>query len=304
VLDGVPGVVARICAYSRYDEDVNTSRALIVFGLIVSSLTAGAQPRGVYTILSHPQGFDGAPDLLGVVVDGQFREGEEAAKRVKGGETYRVVSSAGALGSSKGGKPESSGEPCASNYSAPLTPKPRNEGWWIATTAPWNLQPRPVVALDVKNPTYVSVVSEYLEQAGLPNADVQIKRLWRVDLEGDKQDEVIIVARRYTERDDPLFPPVSGQQGDYSVALVRKIVGGRLETIDLGTYGVQDAPDPNSSDPPQLALQYDVPLIVDLNGDGRMELVHWNAYYEGETTSVMEWSGSQFRTMVSAGCGA
>jgi hypothetical protein len=283
---------------------VNTSKALIIIGLIVSSLTASAQPRGVYPILVHPQGFDGAPDLLSVVVDGQFREGEEAAKRLKGGESYRVVSGTGALGQAKGGKAVSAGEPCASNYSVALTPKPTNARWWIATTAPWNLQPRPVTALDTKNPTYVSVVSDYLEQAGLPNADVQIKRLWRVDLEGDKQDEVIIVARKFAEHDDPLFPPVNGQQGDYSVVLVRKIVGGRLETIDLGTDVTLENPDPNSSNPPNLANQYDVPLVMDLNGDGRMELVFWSAYYEGETTSVMEWSGSQFRTMVSAGCGA
>jgi hypothetical protein len=288
-----------------YDEGVNTSRTLIVIGLIVSSLTAGAQTRTAHPILVHPQGFDGAPDLLGVVVDGQFREGEEAVKRVKGGETYRVISGSGAMGQSKGGKAESSGAPCESNYSVPLTPKPKNDRWWIATTAPWNLQPRPVTALDTKNPTYVSLVRDYLEQAGLPNADVQIKRLSHVDLEGDGKDEVIIVARKFAGHDDTGFPPVQGQKGDYSVALVRKIVNGRLETIDLGTNITFENPvDTNAGAEPHLATQYDVPMVLDLNGDGRMELVHWDAYYEGETTSLMEWSGSQFRTMVSAGCGA
>lgn len=276
----------------------------MVLGLIVSSLTASAQPRGAYPILVQPPGFDGPPDLLAVVVDGQFREGEEAAKRLKGGESYRLVSSAGSFGQGKGGKPESAGEPCASNYSVALTPKPANDRWWIATTAPWNLQPRPVTALDPKNPTYVGIVRDHLEQMGLPNADVQIKRIWRVDLEGDKQDEVVIVARKYTERDDPLYPPVNGQKGDYSVVLVRKIINGAPETIDLGSDASLENPDPNSSEPPHIANQYDVPMILDLNGDGRMELVQWAAYYEGYTISVVEWSGSQFRTMVAAGCGA
>jgi hypothetical protein len=293
-----------------YDEGVKTSRTLtvsglIVMGLIVSSLTAGAQTRTAYPILAHPQGFDGAPDLLGVVVDGQFREGEEAVKRVKGGETYRVVSGSGAMGQAKGGKAVSAGVPCESNYSVALTPKPRNDRWWIATTAPWNLQPRPVTVLDTKNPTYVGVVRDYLEEAGLPNADVQIKRLTRVDLEGDGKDEVIIVARKFVGHDDSNFPPPQGSKGDYSVALVRKIVNGTLETISLGSDITTENPvDPNMGATPRIATQYDVPMVLDLNGDGRMELLHWDAYYEGETTSVMEWSGAQFRTMISAGCGA
>ncbi len=289
---------------------MNTSKTLIVLGLIVSSLTAGAQTRTAYPILAHPQRSDGALDLLGVVIDGQFREGEEATKRVKGGESYRVISSSGApgqsiLGQAKGGKAESAGAPCESNYNVALTPKPKNDRWWIATTAPWNLQPRPVTALDTKNPTYVSVVRDYLEKAGLPNADVQIKRLMRVDLDGDGKDEVVIVARKFADHEDGIFPPPQGSKGDYSVALVRKIVNGTLETIDLGTYlALENPADPNTGATPHIASQYDVPMVLDLNGDGRMELVHWDAYYEGETTSVMEWSGSQFRTMVSTGCGA
>lgn len=283
---------------------MKTSHVWMVIGLIGLGLSASAQPHGAYPILAQPPGFDGPPDLLGVVVDGQFREGEEAVRRLKGGESYRVVSGAGAFGQAKGGRPVSSGEPCAENHSLTLTPKPKNDRWWIATTATWNLQPRTVTALDVRNPTYVGVVRDYLEEAGLPNADVQIKRLLRVDLEGDKQDEVIIVARKFAERDDPLYPPVNDQKGDYSVVLVRKIVRGTLTTIDLGTDVTQDDPDPNSTEPPHIANQYDLPLVMDLNGDGRMELVEWSAYYEGYGLSVLEWSGTRFRVMVSSGCGA
>ncbi len=277
---------------------------LIVIGLIACSLTASAQPRGAYSILAQPPGFDGPPDLLGVVVDGQFREGEEAARRVKGGESYRVASASGAFAQAKGGKPVSSGEPCATNYNVTLSPKPKADRWWIATTAPWNLQPRAVTALDAKNPTYVGVVRDYLEQVGLKDPDVQIKRIWRTDLEGDKQDEVIIVARKFSERDDPLYPPVNGQKGDYAVVLVRKIINGTLETIALDSDVVLQDADPNATEPQHIASQYDVPLVMDLNGDGRMELVEWDAYYEGYSISVLEWSGSQFRTMVSSGCGA
>jgi len=45
-------------------------------------------------------------------------------------------------------------------------------------------------------------------------------------------------------------------------------------------------------------------LRADLNGNGRMELVFWDAFYEGYTLSVLEGDGKGFREALSTGCGA
>jgi hypothetical protein len=54
-----------------------------------------------------------------------------------------------------------------------------------------------------------------------------------------------------------------------------------------------------------LAEISDVAAIVDLNGDGQMEVVVWTAYYEGTGMTVFEYQGDDLGPVpvMGGGCG-
>ena len=49
--------------------------------------------------------------------------------------------------------------------------------------------------------------------------------------------------------------------------------------------------------------QHDLVALLDLNGDGRMELVLYHTYYEGASTFAYSVAGDQVQPAVGAGCG-
>ena len=143
-----------------------------------------------------------------------------------------------------------------------------------------------------------------LKRRGLPNPQVTLTRLIRADLDGNGTQEVIIEARHFQNgRDD--FPPPVGQPGDYSLLLLRAVVGGKVVTTVLGEHIAPQTPwDSGSSDPMPMATLHRLAGVADLNGDGRMELVLYGAYYEGSGFSVQQWTPAGLKgTPLESGCG-
>ena len=159
----------------------------------------------------------------------------------------------------------------------------------IAFEAPlpggWYPKPRPANALNTANATYTKILKDYLGKHGLPDATPQIMQLFKVDLDGDGMDEVVIVAQNLIgrdskimtwERDTPLFSsqgiPRDTKKGEYSLVLVRKVVGGKVNEIPIyqhitlknNVFG--DA----GWRPPLLTQVYQ---FADVDGDGIMEVI-------------------------------
>ena len=149
----------------------------------------------------------------------------------------------------------------------------------------WYTKPRQANALNTANATYAKILKDYLGKNGLPDATPQIMQLFRVDLDGDGMDEVVIVAQNLIGRDSAIMTweretPLSSSQGipretkkgDYSLALVRKVVGGKVNEIPIyqhitlknNVFG--DA----GWIPPLLTQVYQ---FADVNGDGVMEVI-------------------------------
>ena len=93
-----------------------------------------------------------------------------------------------------------------------------------------------------------------------------MKQILQVDLEGDGINEVLIVAEDVSEG-------LIAQDGDYSIAFVRRTVSGDVQTDILGESVIVTADNP-------LVNSYSVGAVADLNGDARMEIVLTAAYYE------------------------
>lgn len=228
--------------------------------------------------------------------DGSKWVGTVASLPVSGGEDYQVVSFAGS-GIVRGGAPTELCEPVF-NPGVELS-DPARLGEWpgpvgVAISAPWIVQPH---LLEVLAPTstHIGHARELLASHGLDIAAPIVKQVLRVDLEGDGVNEVVVVAASIEQ------PFWTVNPGDYSVAFMRKVVDGEVQTLILGGL-IATAPGGEGD----IQYVYSIGGIGDLNGDGKMEIVLHGSYYEGEWVEIWEYVNDDLGLMrrLSAGCGA
>lgn len=131
--------------------------------------------------------------------------------------------------------------------------------------------PRRATELDPKGSLYRSALSDYLVSRKLKGARARLTRVVRCDLDGDGRDEVILEGSSRSGLAQTGLGGDGVRADDYSVVLVRTLVGGRVRTVPLwsalGRTAYSDA---------KLAA------VADLDGDGRMEVViSWTAWEAG-----------------------
>lgn len=84
--------------------------------------------------------------------------------------------------------------------------------------------------------------------------------------------------------------------GSYSIVLLRRVVGGKVETdLIAGDFYVKDKSSP--------AYLYEIPGVLDLNGDGKVEVIVHSHYYEGSETTIYDCSSGKCNAVLSVGCG-
>lgn len=153
----------------------------------------------------------------------------------------------------------------------------QDHGVAIGTNGDWDPMPRKPNAIALTNAAYVSVVTSFLKGKGILRPVVKITQAYRIDLEGDGVEEVLLAATYYKKGLSS-----SAAVGDYSFVMVRKAVGknvtNHLLKGDFITKKVDfGAPTENH-----------ISAIADLNGDGKLEIVLYGSYYEGEFASAFE----------------
>jgi Putative peptidoglycan binding domain len=236
--------------------------------------------------------------LLGGWQGGAWIDGAATAAWLGGGETYRLYDLTGFHGTAVGSRPKPPTFHFCPIYPVDLQPpsEPPSAGARFAVAGNWNAQPRSIQALSTDLPTYRQVVEALLRTQGIQQPDVRLTKVLRTDLEGDGVDEVLITATRY-EQDDSNQPRIKAEAGDYSLVVLRKIVNNALETIPLATEFYPQATQfaaPN---------QHTLLGILDLNGDGKMEIIASSQYYEGSSTAAYEVIGTQVHKVLDEGCG-
>jgi hypothetical protein len=166
----------------------------------------------------------------------------------------------------------------------PLDPAP------IAVTGVADPRPRPVAVLGTADPAYREAAVDVLAGLGITGADPTISQVVRADLDGDGADEVVVVAERLADPEG-----LVAQEGDYSVAFVRRVEGGDVRSTVIASSVAEGGP---------FVEVFRVGAFADLNGDGRMEIVLDGLYYEGSAVTVHELrADGTVPEVLSAGCG-
>src|SRR5690606_22445693 len=128
----------------------------------------------------------------------------------------------------------------------------------------WNALPRVPRRMSTSQPVYRNAVAAILKRHGIAHPVVNIGQIWRVDLDGDLEPEVLISASRYEGYPDHIRP--DSRAGDYSLVLLRKMVRGKLKTIVLDEEYHTVAKTFNAP------VFYKLAAVLDANGDGKMEV--------------------------------
>ena len=237
--------------------------------------------------------------LFGVTKEGKWIKSEQVATALSGKTTYQVYGLTQSLGQFKGSKPKPSEEEvCSDVLTVSLSPKP--EKGVIAIHAPWNALPRKVQILDATQQVYVDAARDFLKTKGIDKPKVKIESILRVDLEGDGEEEVLISATNYFQKDEGA--PMRSPAGSYSMVLLRRVVAGRVETqlVEGEFHAKAYVRKEDSFDAPNA---YKVIAVLDLDGDGKMEIVVRSDYYEGGATTIYRCNPKKVEELLSVSCG-
>jgi hypothetical protein len=240
--------------------------------------------------------------LFGAIADGKWIKADEAAKSIENEVTYQVYGLTESLGEAKGGKAKAVEDVCTDTLSVSLSPKPENGV--IALAAPWNALPRKPRVADTTQQVYIDAVRDFLKTKGIEQPKVKIESILRVDLDGDGEEEVLISATNYFRKDDHV--PMRSPAASYSMVLLRRVVAGKVETqLIVGEFYPKAYPKSAQEEGRFNAPNaYKVITTLDLDGDGKMEIVVGSNYYEGEMTTIYQCDPKKAEAVLSVGCGA
>jgi hypothetical protein len=257
--------------------------------VVLFLLSATAIAADLHPIVEMDTGY-----LFGGSADGKWIKAEKAAKAMKGRTAFRVFGLTQEVGKATAGKPKSAdAEVCSDMLKVSLSSEPKDGV--IALSAPWNALPRKPQVADPTQQVYVDAVREFLEDRRMSDPKVKITRILRVDLDGDGDDEVLINATNYFTEDGDV-PMDTAAPGSYSIVLLRRVVAGKVETeLIAGELYVKDESSASNL--------YEIPGVLDLNGDGKLEVIVHSHYYEGAETTIYDCSGGKCEAVLSVGCG-
>lgn len=151
--------------------------------------------------------------------------------------------------------------------------------------------PRPTDLLDPAGDVYRTATTEIVDHhLAIDDPTPDVRQVVRADLDGDGRDEVVVVARRLSTG-----ALAGAAVGDYSVVFVRRTDGTEVHTDMVVSSDVVN--------PGDYLLEFGVTAVVDLNGDGRMEVVVGGNGYESGSTIVYEMRDGTLTEVLGKGCG-
>jgi hypothetical protein len=275
--------------------------AIMVLGLGLSTLSGPAMSASVNPIVAFndfyrankPTGY-----LLGGSAGGQWLKPEAAAGLIQGGEQYRLYTLTGEAGNNVGGKTTKGEDACADTLYVTLAPYPAGRGSLVAVAGPWNAMPRKLKIANTESQVYRDAAAEILRSKGIDNPKVNLTQVIQVDLDGDGVEEVLVSATNYAKSGSGGGLTPDARAGDYSLVFLRQVVQGKMVTkIITGEF----YPKAKKFSGP---AEHRIIGVLDLNGDGVLEIVLSGRYYEGDWAEAYRVHGAKIIKLFHMGCGA
>lgn len=275
--------------------------ALAVAGAGLAAAPAGVQP--VALLYPSNEGLQGFL-LGGWSHSGGWQSPKHTAAGMSAAVTWRLQALSGPPRQLTAPTRVTFGEaPCEQTGLISLPGNHRLSGAQLATGAVSGLRPRPVTVLPTQSATYRALVRQELVNTGLKRPNVHLTTLVRADLDGNGTQEVLVAATHFSP--DPEAGggvPAHAHPGDYSVLLLRWTDHQRALTRVLAR---RTFPRAEKQGEWLLPERFEVLNVVDLNRDGRMEIVTTADYYEGSSAAVYEWTPALgLKERLNEGCGA
>jgi hypothetical protein len=261
---------------------------MIFCGLFTGSIRA--QPSNAVVPLV------GAGFLFGGVKNGRWLTAAETVPFLKEKNDFRLIGLTGRenKGSIFSSKKGNSWEVCPEVRQIEFESKPGFTGFAVGVDGGWDLLPRPLEPRPLTGKTDLKTVADFLGTKGLSKPKIKLGQVFRVDLDGDRENEFIITGNFYKRGIDQ-----TPSAGDYSFVLLRKAGRGTARNIVVeGEFFKRTG---KNTPPPNVR---EVAAVADLNGDGKLELLIYGNYYEGEWANVYELRGNKFLKIFAVECGA
>lgn len=186
---------------------------------------------------------------------------------------------------------------CVGDERAPSVELPTGvdtgEARFIAVTADWDVQPRGVAQVGLDNPEYQALGESLVDtSAGADPAAGDVTQAVRADLDGDGIEEVLLAFEH--QSDDGGF----GAAGDYTLLIVRyPHADGTVDDTVLWSFYEEapiDFPSPGTGS---------LLAVADLNGDGVMEVVVQQMYWETVLAEIYALVDGRLTMVAGGGCG-
>jgi hypothetical protein len=227
-----------------------------------------------------------------------------AVPLLKSGESFSLLTDLGMVGVGKLSGKLQVGR-CGSETNFSTNTKLSRQIYGLV--APWKIVPRKIERLPLNNVAYNKVMAAELANRGI-KAPVQMTQILKTDLDGDKSDEIIMVAQRpaLTSNYDIIGTGYALKAHDYALTIVRKVTPNGVKTFVLDAAWTKTDFDSkkyseDSNDPPRRFTQW-VNGIADFNGDGTMEVLVNSVLWEGYGFEVNSWNGKIFSKILEWGC--
>jgi len=157
-----------------------------------------------------------------------------------------------------------------------------NEVGLVGVLDGWTITKRAVTELSADGQFYQQEVLDWLTTEEVLNPQLDVLHVFRVDIEGDGVDEIFISASHLDESQH------TTKAGDYSVVLMRKVVGNDAVTVPIvgDVYRSQELEI-------TYPITYSLINFIDLNQDGVLEVIVDTQKWENAGAIISQINGQE-----------